>query len=76
MLVGDSNQYLLVALPESEDAIPPWGDAQPTPSVGTATSDRLLGRASRMDTGFADGMDDDTATGIEDTFSFKKMSDA
>ena len=74
MLVGDSNRYLLVALCESEDAIPPWGDAQPTPSVGTATSDKLLGRTSRMDTGFADGMDDDTVTGIEDTFSFKKMS--
>lgn len=73
ILVGDSIRYLLVALSEAEDSHPPWGDAQPSPSVGTAASDKLLGRVSHLDTGFADGLDDDTATQIEDTFSFKKM---
>ena len=76
MLVEDTNRYLLVALSEAEDSHPPWGDAWPSPSVGTAASEKLHGRASHMDTGFVDDDDDDTASGVEDTFSFKRTSGA
>ena len=73
ILVGDSSRYLLVALSESEDTPPPWGNVEPSPTVGTVTSDRLPGRESQVDTGFVEHENDDTASVIEDTFSFKKM---
>ena len=74
ILVGDGDRYLLVALSDSEDSQPPWGDVLPTPSVGTATSaNKLLGRISHIDIESTNGIDDDTISGVDDTFSFKKM---